>query len=176
MSHRTRALLEVKERVHDDACTDCQQPSLRPDEDRQVDDHSCKRRKVCAESLEKVFEGRDDENQKNNGYDKSDDHDRSRVGQRFFDFFLDRLGFFFVRCDLVKQGLESTCLLACCYQVDEQVVEIQWMFGKRLRKSAAALDVCLHCHNQLLHRCVFVALTDDFESLYQRNTCGEHRR
>ena len=35
---------------------------------------------------------------------------RSRIEQRFFDFLLDGLGLFLVRCDFIEQGLECTGL------------------------------------------------------------------
>ncbi len=132
MTHGSRALLEIEERTNSTTHQNRDIPTFCAYEYRQVNDHSGEGWQVCAKSLEQIFEGRDNENQKNRRNDKSNDEDRSRIGQCLLDFLFQCLGFFFLGCNLVKQGLKSTGLFACLDEVDEQVVKIQWVLGQSL--------------------------------------------
>jgi hypothetical protein len=125
--------------------------------------------------LEKILERRDYEDQQDRADDERDDEHRGRVGEGLLDLFLDRLGLFLVRGDLVEQRLECTSLLTGLYEIDEQVVEIEWLLGESLGQSATALDVRLDAENQLLHRGILVAVADDFEGLYERDARSQHR-
>ena len=100
-------------------------------------------RQVRTEALEQVFERRDDENHQDRRDDESNDQYRGRVGQRFLDLFLDRLGLFLVGRDLVEQRFERTGLFARFYEVDEEIVEIERVFGKGLSQRGTTLDVGL---------------------------------
>ena len=176
MPERSRALLEINERRDRSADDHDDMIALGPHKRRKVDNHACERRQVGAKALEQVLKRRNNENQQNRRNDKGDDQDGGRVGQRLLDLLLDRFGFFFVRRNLVEQRLECTGLFAGLDQVDEQVVKIQWVFGKRFGQRATAFDIGLDRQNQFLHRRIFMAVADDLECLHQRDTSRQHGR
>ena len=52
---------------------------------------------------------------------------------------------------------------------------MQRMFAERLVQRGTAFHIRLDVENQPLHRRLVVAVSDDLESLHQRNTGGQHR-
>src|SRR3569832_1016383 len=160
----------------EDAAAYCQ--LLRPpkflNEGRHIDDHLGHRGEIGAEALEQGYKLRHHEVQQDRGDDEGRDDHCARIEHGLLDLALDGLDLFLVEGDLVQQRLENTGLFAGAHEVAIELVEIARVLGQCLRQGAAALDVGLDAHDELLHAGIVVAAADDLEGLHQRHAGAHH--